>query len=108
MKYATRFQWVAVFAALLSVLSLSNSVSAQNVADNVRPVGSVCLAGQPCVGTLASMASVSDFAAVEETTGIEEERFGRTLNLIERVPIGERQKRRPIESVLHILSLIHI
>ena len=74
MKYATRFQWVAVFAALLSVFSLSNSVSAQNVADNVRPVGSVCLAGQPCVGTLAGMTSVSDFAAVEESTDIEEER----------------------------------
>ena len=35
MKYATRFQWVSVFVALLSLFSVSNSVSAQNVADNI-------------------------------------------------------------------------
>lgn len=66
MKYATRFQWVSVFVALLSLFSVSNSASAQNVADNIRPVGSVCVAGQACVGTVASTAAVPEMAAVEE------------------------------------------
>ena len=70
MKYATRFQWGAVFVALLSLFSVSNTASAQNVADNIRPVGSVCVAGQACVGTMASSA-VSDMAAVEEGADIE-------------------------------------
>ena len=65
-KYATRFQWVSVFVALLSLFSVSNSASAQNVADNIRPVGSVCVAGQACVGTVASTAAVPEMAAVEE------------------------------------------
>lgn len=73
MNHATRFQWVAAFAALLSLLSLSNSVSAQNVADNIRPVGSVCLAGQTCVGNAASTATLSGIAAVEESAGIVQE-----------------------------------
>ena len=54
----------SVFLLLASTL-LSHSVSAQNVADNIRPVGSVCLAGQACVGTVAGAmteASVADAA----------------------------------------------
>ena len=44
-----------VFSVLVLLAStlLSHSVSAQNVADNIRPVGSICLAGQACVGTVA-------------------------------------------------------
>ena len=54
-----------VFSVLVLLAStlLSHSVSAQNVADNIRPVGSVCLAGQACVGTVAGAmteASVED------------------------------------------------
>ena len=54
----------SVFLLLASTL-LSHSVSAQNVADNIRPVGSVCLAGQACVGSVAGAmtdASVADAA----------------------------------------------
>ena len=54
-----------VFSVLVLLAStlLPHSVSAQNVADNIRPVGSVCLAGQACVGTVAGAmteASVAD------------------------------------------------
>ena len=70
MNFASRFQWVAAFAALLSLFSLSIPVSAQNVADNIRPVGLVCLAGQACVGTAASTATFSGIAAVEESADI--------------------------------------
>jgi len=56
-----------VFSVLMLLAStlLSHSASAQNVADNIRPVGSVCLAGQACVGTVAGAmteASVADAA----------------------------------------------
>ena len=56
-----------VFSVLVLLAStlLSHSVSAQNVADNIRPVGSICLAGQACVGTVAGAmneASVADAA----------------------------------------------
>ena len=71
MKYTARLQTALVTAVFLSLLSVSNSVSAQNVADNIRPVGSVCMAGQACVGTMASTASVPEIAAVEEGTDIE-------------------------------------
>ena len=74
MKYATRFQWVSVFVALLSLFSVSNSASAQNVADNIRPVGSVCVAGQACVGTEASTATVSDIPSIEVSADVEPER----------------------------------
>jgi len=48
---------------LLGTILLSYSASAQNLADNIRPVGSICLAGQACVGTVAGAmaeASVAD------------------------------------------------
>ena len=38
---------------LLASAPLSHLVFAQNVADNIRPVGSICLVGQACVGTVA-------------------------------------------------------
>jgi cytochrome c5 len=50
---------------LLASTLLTHSVSAQNVGDNIRPVGSICLAGQACVGTVAGAmteASVADAA----------------------------------------------
>ena len=36
---------------MLAFTPLAFSASAQNIAENIRPVGSVCLAGQACVGT---------------------------------------------------------
>lgn len=56
---------VASVLVLLAFALLSHSVSAQNVGDNIRPVGSICLAGQACVGTVAGAmteASVADAA----------------------------------------------
>ena len=43
--------------ALLAAVLLPHSASAQSVADNIRPVGQVCMAGQPCVGTTAGSMS---------------------------------------------------
>ncbi|MEC8454664.1 MAG: c-type cytochrome, partial [Pseudomonadota bacterium] len=41
---------------------------AQNVAENIRPVGSVCLVGQACVGTVArAMVAVSPEASVADS-----------------------------------------
>lgn len=43
--------------ASLSILLIGNTaVAQQSIEDNVRPVGQVCLAGQPCVGTTAGRA----------------------------------------------------
>lgn len=50
-------------AALLAAIVLPHSAYAQNVADNIRPVGSVCMAGQPCVGTAAGNAGSSAMPA---------------------------------------------
>ena len=54
-------RWVSVnaFAAAAALcLSLAASAaSAQSAADNVRPARSVCLAGQPCVGSKVGMAA---------------------------------------------------
>jgi len=55
----------SVFLLLASTL-LSHSVSAQNVADNIRPVGSVCLAGQACVGTVAGAMTDASVAVAAE------------------------------------------
>lgn len=43
--------------ALLAAVVLPHSASAQSVADNIRPVGQVCMAGQPCVGSSAGAMS---------------------------------------------------
>ena len=53
---------------LLASTLLPHSVFAQNVADNIRPVGSICLAGQACVGTVPrAMAAVSPEASVADS-----------------------------------------
>jgi len=49
--------------ALLAAIVLPHSAYAQNVADNIRPVGSVCMAGQPCVGATAGNAGSSAMPA---------------------------------------------
>ena len=52
---------------LLASSLLPHLVFAQNVAENIRPVGSICLVGQACVGTVArAMAAVSPEASVAD------------------------------------------
>ena len=56
---------ISVLVLLASAL-LPFSVFAQNVADRIRPVGSICLVGQACVGTVAgAMAEASPEASME-------------------------------------------
>ena len=65
MKHIFDLKPVATLLVFPAMILLSHSVSAQNVADNIRPVGSICLAGQACVGTVAGAmteASVADAA----------------------------------------------
>ena len=67
---------------LLASVLLSHSASAQNVAGNIRPVGSICLAGQACVGTVAgtmtdasaevSIADAAESAVEAEVTELPE------------------------------------
>lgn len=48
----------------LSFMALgSNAAAQQSIEDNVRPVGQVCLAGQPCVGSTAGTAATAAPAA---------------------------------------------
>ena len=66
-----------VFSVLVLLAStlLSHSVSAQNVADNIRPVGSICMAGQACVGTVAGAmteASVAEPATEASAAAVTE------------------------------------
>ncbi len=44
------FKTLALAAAALTATLLAGSALAQSAADNIRPVGSVCLQGQACVG----------------------------------------------------------
>lgn len=54
---------------LLASALLPRLVFAQNVADNIRPVGSICLLGQACVGTVAgAMANASSEAIVADSS----------------------------------------
>jgi cytochrome c5 len=57
-----------VFSVLMLLAStlLSHSASAQNVADNIRPVGSVCRAGQACVGTVTGATTEASLADAAE------------------------------------------
>ncbi len=57
----------SAFMLLASTL-LPHLVFAQNVADNIRPVGSICMVGQACVGTVAgAMAEPYSEASVEDS-----------------------------------------
>ena len=59
---------------LLASSLLPHLVFAQNVAENIRPVGSICLVGQACVGTVAgAMAVASPSANVEDSSEPAEE-----------------------------------
>ncbi|MFT4814879.1 MAG: cytochrome c5 [Pseudohongiellaceae bacterium] len=57
----------------LSFLLLgSNAVAQQSIEDNVRPVGQVCLAGQPCVGSTAGTAASTTSMAAPAAAIVEE------------------------------------
>ena len=65
-KLVQRFG-ISVLVLLASSL-LPQLVFAKNVADNIRPVGSICMVGQACVGTVAgAMAEPYSKASVEES-----------------------------------------
>ena len=49
--------------SLFFVNALFITAQAQSVADNIRPVGQVCMAGQPCVGTTGSSSASATPAA---------------------------------------------
>jgi cytochrome c5 len=68
------FKSIALAAAALTATLLAGSALAQSAADNIRPVGSVCLQGQACVGqpvsgsgTAAAPAASASNAAPEQT-----------------------------------------
>ena len=82
MKHIFDLKPVAKLLVFPAMILLSHSVSAQNVADNIRPVGSICLAGQACVGmvagsmTDASAADSAELAADAVVTEVAEEATG--------------------------------
>ena len=53
---------------MLVLIQLACPASAQNSAANIRPVGSVCLAGQACVGATAEAIAKSAFAVELKAT----------------------------------------
>jgi len=55
----------ALMGVLLMTGLIQTAAYAQSAADNIRPVGRVCLAGQPCVGTTGMDAAPA--AAATET-----------------------------------------
>ena len=74
---------VLLASALLPLL-----VFAQNVVDNIRPVGSICLVGQACVGTVAGAmaeaipeASAVNSAVLAEDTELAETAAGPTADM---------------------------
>jgi cytochrome c5 len=52
----------AILANLVVIALFSSTASAQSAADNIRPVGQVCMADQPCVGSKAGGAGSSSAA----------------------------------------------
>lgn len=54
---STYSRHVIHFVASTALLVIAGNVAAQSAADNIRPVARVCLAGQPCVGSVASASS---------------------------------------------------
>lgn len=66
---------VSLLTLALLALAAPLTASAQSVADNIRPVGQVCLAGQPCVGTSGNTAGMSNSApaVVEAAAEVVEE-----------------------------------
>ena len=50
MKFASIRCVLASFIILPFATTFVDTASAQSIADNIRPVGAVCLAGQACVG----------------------------------------------------------
>jgi cytochrome c5 len=49
--------------AVLASLTLTSAASAQSAVDNIRPVGQVCMAGQPCEGQPMGDASAASSSA---------------------------------------------
>lgn len=74
-NFSSRWISVNALAAIAALgLSLAASVaSAQSAADNIRPARSVCLAGQPCVGSKVGMAAAPAAAAEEPSAAVAEQ-----------------------------------
>lgn len=56
---STRAAFMVFILGLGTLLLGVSTASAQSVADNIRPVSQVCMAGQPCVGQAAGGAVVA-------------------------------------------------
>lgn len=78
----TKLAFVTRALVLLTLwVGLIATAQAQSVADNIRPRGSVCMAGQPCVGqpaggtsaSMSAMETTSAAAVVEAATEMVEE-----------------------------------
>ncbi|GAB5497720.1 MAG: hypothetical protein PsegKO_00310 [Pseudohongiellaceae bacterium] len=61
----TKIMASALFALLTM---LSGSALAQSAADNIRPVAEVCMAGQPCVGQMASGGSAGSMSGASASS----------------------------------------
>lgn len=74
-NFSSRWVSLNALAAIAALgLSLAASVaSAQSAADNIRPARSVCLAGQPCVGSKVGMAAAPVAAAEEPSVEVAEQ-----------------------------------
>lgn len=53
---------------LAALMLFATNALAQSAADNIRPVGQVCLAGQPCVGSAAGRVATESAPAVQPAT----------------------------------------
>lgn len=66
----------SIFALLSVLAAFAPSAYSQSAAENIRPVSSVCMAGQPCVGTKSGGAMASNsspMAAVVAAAEVVEE-----------------------------------
>lgn len=89
---STRARFVSQIIIALPALVMISGASAQSVADNIRPLGQVCVAGQACVGAPAGRAiAAAPEPAARESAPVEEP--------VSEEPVSEETAVEPVAAV---------
>ena len=112
-----RVRWVLVTLMQLTLfLLISGGVSAQQATvENIRPVGQVCLAGQPCVGIIADSAAAGSVepapeaaATIAQPANAQSEPVAQSESVTQSEPVAQAEPVAPAEPVAQVESEVAV
>ena len=101
-----RVRWVLLTLMQLTLfLLISGGVSAQQATvENIRPVGQVCLAGQPCVGIIADSAAAGSVEPAPEAATIAQPANAQSEPVTQAEPVAPAEPVAQVESEVAVFD----